>query len=178
VVFRFMDDRHEAEEVAQEAFIRAWRGIGRFERDARFFTWLYRIAINEAHRRTARRPPAGLVPSLDERPVDPPDRGESLQRRAEHGDLREALERAIRALWQRCRFMREHRWTHAHLSDYLDGELHGDDRQRLETHVGLCPECRRVLAGLRRTIAALMGMRDDAHRDVAARIIARLRSEP
>jgi RNA polymerase sigma-70 factor (ECF subfamily) len=98
VVLRYLGDRHEAEEVTQEAFIRAWRGIGRFKRDAQFFTWLYRIGINEAHRRTARQPPAGLVSSLDQRPVDPPDRGDSPQRRAERGDLRQALERAVRAL--------------------------------------------------------------------------------
>jgi RNA polymerase sigma-70 factor (ECF subfamily) len=98
VVLRLLGDRHEAEEVTQEAFIRAWRGIGGFKRDAQFFTWLYRIGINEAHRRTARRPPAGFVTSLDQRPVDPPDRGESPHRRAEHDDLAEALERAVRAL--------------------------------------------------------------------------------
>jgi RNA polymerase sigma-70 factor, ECF subfamily len=98
VVLRFLDDRHDAEEVTQEAFIRAWRGIGRFKRDAQFFTWLYRIAINEAHRRAARRPPAGLVSSLEQRPVEPPDRGDSPQRRAERDDLRAALERAVRAL--------------------------------------------------------------------------------
>jgi RNA polymerase sigma-70 factor (ECF subfamily) len=98
VVLRFLGDRHEAEEVTQEAFIRAWRGIGRFKGDAQFFTWLYRIGINEAHRRTARRPPPGLVSSLDQRPVDLPDRGDSPQRRAERGDLRAALERAVRAL--------------------------------------------------------------------------------
>ena len=32
-------------------------------------------------------------------------------------------------------------------ADYLDGELAGDDRERAEAHVGLCPECRRVVAG-------------------------------
>jgi anti-sigma factor RsiW len=84
----------------------------------------------------------------------------------------------IRRLRQRRRFMREHHFTHAHLSDYLDDELHGHDRERVETHVGLCPECRRVLAGLRKTIGALMGMRNDADPDVAAGVIARLRSEP
>ena len=84
----------------------------------------------------------------------------------------------IRTVWQRRRFMREHRWTHAHLSDYLDGDLRGDDRERVETHVGLCPECRRVLAGLRKTIGALMGMRDAPDPDIAAGVIARLRSEP
>jgi anti-sigma factor RsiW len=84
----------------------------------------------------------------------------------------------IRRFWQRRRFMREHHWTHARLSDYLDGDLHGDDRERLETHVGLCPDCRSVLAGLRTTIGALMGLRTDAEIDVAAGVISRLRSEP
>jgi anti-sigma factor RsiW len=83
----------------------------------------------------------------------------------------------MRNLWNRRRFMREHHWTHAHLSEYLDGDLGQRDRARVEKHVGLCPECRRALAGLRRTLAALMGLREDAPTDVAAGVIARLRGE-
>jgi RNA polymerase sigma-70 factor (ECF subfamily) len=59
---------------------------------------LYRIGINEAHRRAARRPPAGFVSSLDERAVHPLDHDQSPQLGAERRDLREALERAVRAL--------------------------------------------------------------------------------
>jgi RNA polymerase sigma-70 factor (ECF subfamily) len=98
VLLRFLGDRDEAEEATQEAFIRAWRGLGRFKHDAQFFTWLYRIGINEAHRRTARRPPAGLVSSLEQRLVEPPDRGPSPLVHAERSDLRDALERAVHAL--------------------------------------------------------------------------------
>ena len=47
----------EAEEVAQEVFVRAWRGLKGFEGRAQLSTWLYRIAFNEAQRRLARRPP-------------------------------------------------------------------------------------------------------------------------
>ncbi len=54
---RFGLDPAEADEVAQEVFVRAWRGLPRFEERARFSTWLYRISFNEAQRRLSRRPP-------------------------------------------------------------------------------------------------------------------------
>jgi RNA polymerase sigma-70 factor, ECF subfamily len=54
---RFGLNPEEADEVAQEVFLRAWRGLARFEERSRFSTWLYRIAFNEAQRRLARRPP-------------------------------------------------------------------------------------------------------------------------
>jgi RNA polymerase sigma-70 factor (ECF subfamily) len=54
---RFGLDPSEADEVGQEVFLRAWRGLAGFEQRARFSTWLYRIAFNEAQRRLARRPP-------------------------------------------------------------------------------------------------------------------------
>jgi RNA polymerase sigma-70 factor (ECF subfamily) len=98
VVVRLSRDRQEAEEAVQETFLRAWRGIGGFKGRARFFTWLYRIGVNEAHRRARRRPSAGAVTSLDEHPVQPRDLAPGPARRAEHGELRAALERAIRDL--------------------------------------------------------------------------------
>jgi RNA polymerase sigma-70 factor, ECF subfamily len=47
----------EAEDVAQEVFLRAWRGLARFAGRAQLSTWLYRIAFNEAQRRLERREP-------------------------------------------------------------------------------------------------------------------------
>lgn len=44
--------------MAQEVFVRAWRGLGRFQERAQFSTWLYRIAFNEAQRQLSRRRPA------------------------------------------------------------------------------------------------------------------------
>jgi anti-sigma factor RsiW len=73
--------------------------------------------------------------------------------------------------------MREHRWTHARLSEYLDGGLREPDRLRVEHHVHRCPECRRVLAALRRTIAELMLLRAVPQRSVAPGAIERLRRE-
>lgn len=54
---RFGLDPSESDEVAQEVFVRAWRGLRRFEERAQFSTWLYRIAFNEAQRRLSRRRP-------------------------------------------------------------------------------------------------------------------------
>ncbi len=98
VVARLVDDRHEAEEVTQEAFLRAWRGLRGFKGNAQFFTWLYRIGINEANRRTRRRPAARKPLSLDDQHVEPRDPGPGPQRSLEGTDLRAALERAVRDL--------------------------------------------------------------------------------
>jgi RNA polymerase sigma-70 factor, ECF subfamily len=65
---RFGLDPDEADEIAQEVFVRAWRGLPRFEGRSRFSTWLYRIAFNEAQRRLSRRRPQGAEagPGLDD----------------------------------------------------------------------------------------------------------------
>ncbi len=76
------------------------------------------------------------------------------------------------------RFYWEHRWTQGHLSEYVDDELDAGGRDRVERHVGACPECRRALVTLKRTLAALMGLREDTPGGVAESVIARLRTEP
>jgi RNA polymerase sigma-70 factor, ECF subfamily len=98
VVLRFVADQDEAREVTQEAFLRAWRSIGRFEGRSQFFTWLYRIGINEAKRRVARRPSPPVV-SLDDEPIpEAPDWSEAPETRFAQADLRRVLEDAVRAL--------------------------------------------------------------------------------
>jgi len=62
---RFGLDAVEADEVAQEVFVRAWRGLARFEERSRVSTWLYRIAFNEAQRRLSRRRPPRADPVPD-----------------------------------------------------------------------------------------------------------------
>lgn len=99
VLLRFTGDPGDAEEATQEAFLRAWRSIARFERRAQFFTWIYRIGINEAKRIGERRPPEGRVVSSDEDPVEHvADERAGVAERAEHAELRDALETAIRRL--------------------------------------------------------------------------------
>lgn len=48
LVSRYVHDVHESQDVTQEAFIKAYRGLKNFRGDSAFYTWLYRIAINTA----------------------------------------------------------------------------------------------------------------------------------
>lgn len=61
LIMRYVHDATEAQDVAQEAFIKAYRALPGFRGDSAFFTWLYRIAINTAKNH--------LV-SLQRKPVD------------------------------------------------------------------------------------------------------------
>jgi len=68
LVTRYVSDPSEAQDVAQEAFIKAYRAIGRFRGDSAFYTWLYRIAINTAKNWIVaknRRPPASDIDAVD-----------------------------------------------------------------------------------------------------------------
>jgi RNA polymerase sigma-70 factor (ECF subfamily) len=55
LVARLLRDRTEAEDVAQEAFVKAFRALGSFRGDSAFYTWLYRIAVNTARNTLASR---------------------------------------------------------------------------------------------------------------------------
>lgn len=68
LVSRFVHDPMEAQDVAQEAFIKAFRAIESFRGDSAFYTWLYRIATNAAKNHLvaqSRRPPASGVDAME-----------------------------------------------------------------------------------------------------------------
>jgi RNA polymerase sigma-70 factor (ECF subfamily) len=58
--YRFSSDHHDANDLAQEAFVRAYRALPRFRGDSAFSTWLYRIAVNVCLSFRAARRPASL----------------------------------------------------------------------------------------------------------------------
>jgi RNA polymerase sigma-70 factor (ECF subfamily) len=86
LVARLLRDPAEAEDVAQEAFVKAYRAIGSFRGDSAFYTWLYRIAVNTARNTMASR---------QRRPLDyEAELSESeqsvVESRMRHGDTPEA----------------------------------------------------------------------------------------
>jgi RNA polymerase sigma-70 factor (ECF subfamily) len=73
LVQRYVSDPAEAMDVAQEAFIKAYRAIDRFRGDSAFYTWLYRIAINTAKNwlvARKRRPPSTDIDAADAEQYD------------------------------------------------------------------------------------------------------------
>jgi RNA polymerase sigma-70 factor (ECF subfamily) len=61
VISRYIRDHSECQDVAQEAFIKAYKALPKFRGDSAFYTWIYRIAINTAKNylvSQGRRPPA------------------------------------------------------------------------------------------------------------------------
>jgi len=55
LINRFVSDQTECYDIAQDAFIKAYRAIGNFRGDSQFYTWLYRIAANTAKNHLASR---------------------------------------------------------------------------------------------------------------------------
>lgn len=100
-LYRVLGDRSDLDDLVQEVFVIAFRGLDRFRGDARLSTWMYRICVNVAlgRIRTRKRRPAAIGvadldaatpdPSLTERP-ETPER--SLERRQDQERVYRALE--------------------------------------------------------------------------------------
>ncbi|MDP8908117.1 MAG: zf-HC2 domain-containing protein [Chloroflexota bacterium] len=74
-------------------------------------------------------------------------------------------------LWQAA----DHRFTQAHASEYVDGQLEHAGRQRIERHTSVCPTCRSLLAALRRLIEELASLSPVPRESVADSVLEHLR---
>lgn len=73
LIGRYINDHAEVQDVAQEAFIKAYRALGNFRAESAFYTWMYRIAINAAKNHLVsrgRRPPGSDLDINDAEIID------------------------------------------------------------------------------------------------------------
>jgi len=104
LIGRFINDPSEVEDVAQEAFIKAYRALPTFRGDSQFYTWLYRIAINTAKNylvARGRRPPSTDVDVEDAEFMEnnaPLTDIESPEASQEKEDLHRVINKAIEDL--------------------------------------------------------------------------------
>jgi RNA polymerase sigma-70 factor, ECF subfamily len=120
LAWRLTGNQHDAEEVVQEAFLRAYQKLEQFEARANFGTWVYRIAANYAidrmrQKRTeeARReePSRRVQESAETHPMNMvPDGSPSPERLVQNAELRKQLELALDTLTQaeRTAFVMRH----------------------------------------------------------------------
>ena len=102
-LYRVLGDRADLEDLVQEVFVIAFRGLSRFRGDARLSTWLYRICVNVALgriRMRKRRPAAIGVADLDAASPDPSltERPETPERSLERRQDQERVYRALEHL--------------------------------------------------------------------------------
>ncbi|MCY1062970.1 MULTISPECIES: sigma-70 family RNA polymerase sigma factor [Nannocystis] len=99
LLLRLTSDRNLADDLAQEVFLRAYRGLCGFEGRARFSTWLYRIAYNVYLNHRARVRELAALPENFEAGAMAPETSMSASR----SDMRKDLDAAIGALPERYR---------------------------------------------------------------------------
>jgi len=100
-------DREGAEDVAQEAFLRAYRSLGQFRGQSTFRTWLYQIATNVARTHSSRRRDRQEVQEPETAHANERPSGENIERRVIAQDqLRRALD-ALPGDWREALVLRD-----------------------------------------------------------------------
>lgn len=100
LALRMCGNAEDAGDVAQDAFLAAWRGLPSFRGESGFSTWLYRLVSNAAidHLRRTRHQRTLISLDDDEVNLDAVDESPSPHESAEHQDLREAVAQGLQEL--------------------------------------------------------------------------------
>lgn len=105
LALRMVGNPEDAADLAQEAFLSAWRGLEKFQGEAAFSTWLYRLTSNvciDFLRREKRKKAAGTVFYLDDTEegatLDLPDYDADPHRQLEQDEVRESIARGMAEL--------------------------------------------------------------------------------
>ena len=101
LALRMTGNPEDAAELSQEAFLRAWRGLGQFQGESSFSTWLYRLTSNvciDFLRKEKRRRDISMTVSLEDeeeaRQAQLPDERYSPQQALERSELRQMVRKA------------------------------------------------------------------------------------
>lgn len=134
LALRMTGSPEDGADLAQEAFLRAWRSLPSFQGESSFSTWLYRLASNlciDFLRREKRRRAAAAFISLDDEgaacPLEIPDHRFAPESELERRELRAALERALQRL------------SDEHRQALVLRELEGLSYAEIAAHLGLEP---------------------------------------
>lgn len=109
LIGRYVPDWSECQDVAQEAFLRAYRALGSFRGDAQFYTWLHRIAVNTAKNHlvaNGRRPPTDDIDVTDAEQYDSGIRlrdNDTPERELMRQQMEQTVMRAVEALPEELR---------------------------------------------------------------------------
>lgn len=121
---RLVGDKTNAADVTQEAFVRAFRGIGAFRGQAAFSTWLHRITVNAAWTHLARSKRRSADPLVEASESPDPAITADPERAAENVYLRGRLAAAVATLPANQRavvVLKDiYGWTHAEIAQELD----------------------------------------------------------
>lgn len=113
VAFQFAGNHHDAEDIAQEVFIKVYRSLARFRQDAQLSSWMYRIVMNACIDHRRRQFPAGAAPfgeEAEQKMLNTPEERPGPEERAYGGELGDVLEAEIARLppGQRLVFVMRH----------------------------------------------------------------------
>ncbi len=102
LALKLLGDREDAQDISQEAFVKAYYGLKKFREDSSLYTWLYRIVLNLCMNRRRRDKLVEFV-SLDALGEITASKSVNPDKKAEHSELNAAIKEAVDSLPEKQR---------------------------------------------------------------------------